>query len=153
MKTITPLALTLLLFAGGSAFAAEPETDSKSLRIAAQQICPVSGERLGAHGDPIEVRVGKEAVFLCCKACLGKKLSAKHWGTIHTNFAAAQAKCPVMKKPLPKNPKWTIVAGRVVYVCCPPCIAKIEADPKSHLELVDEYYATSIAQRKSTTRR
>ncbi|MCA9016581.1 MAG: hypothetical protein KDA77_14710, partial [Planctomycetaceae bacterium] len=37
------------------------------LRIKAQQICPVSGQKLGNHGQPIKVNVGKESVYLCCK--------------------------------------------------------------------------------------
>ncbi len=49
-----------------------------------------------------------------------------------------------MKKPLPQNPKWTIVEGRIVYVCCPPCIEKIEADPKTYLKIVDASYAAAV---------
>ena len=83
-------------------------------------------------------------MFLCCKGCLKSKIDAKHWATIHANFAKAQVQCPVMKKTLPKNPKWTIVEGRIVYVCCPPCIKKIEANPKTYLKMVDELYAASL---------
>ncbi len=116
------------------------------LRIAAQKICPVSGEVLGEHGTPIKVAVGqqKEEVFLCCVACTKSKLDAKHWATIHANIAKAQGKCPVMQKSLPKNPKWTIVNGQIVYVCCPPCTSKIEKDPEAFLKRVDSYYTASI---------
>ena len=119
------------------------------LQIAVQKICPVSGEKLGDHGAPIKVKVGKEKVFLCCKACLKGKVDKKHWKTIHANFAEAQGKCPVMKKALPKNPKWTIVDGKVVYVCCPPCTKKIAADPKTYLRKVDEYYTASLQSKRS----
>ena len=123
---------------------------SDQLRAAVQQICPVSGNRLGEHGAPVKVKVGKEEVFLCCKGCLHGKIDAKHWATIHANFAKAQTQCPVMKRPLPKNPKWTIVEGRIVYVCCPPCIKKVEADPETYLKMVDASYAASIKKQAAT---
>lgn len=116
------------------------------LHIAVQQICPVSGQRLGEHGAPIKVTVGdqKEEVFLCCQGCLEQKIDPTHWATIHANFAAAQRICPIMKKPLPQNPKWTIVGGQIVYVCCPPCTKKIAADPRNYLNQVDALYAASL---------
>lgn len=121
-----------------------PQRDQ--LRIATQKICPVSGRLLGEHGDPIKVAVGenKEEIYLCCEACTRGKLDAEHWATIHSNIARAQGQCPVMQKPLPKNAKWTIVNGQIVYVCCPPCTDKIEKDPERFLKRVDDYYAAAI---------
>lgn len=118
--------------------------------IAVQQICPVSGQKLGEHGPPLKVTIGeqKEEVFLCCKGCLQQKIDPKHWTTIHTNFAKAQRICPVMKKDLPQNPRWTIVEGHVVYVCCPPCTKKIEADPKTFVQQIDQLYAASLKARE-----
>jgi hypothetical protein len=114
------------------------------VRIAVQGICPVSGQKLGEHGIPLEVRVGKETVFLCCRGCLKGKINPKHWGTIHANFARAQGQCPVMNQPLPPNPKWTIVEGQIIYVCCPSCIKKITADPKTYLRKVEEFHSASL---------
>jgi Cu(I)/Ag(I) efflux system membrane fusion protein len=37
--------------------------------IAFQKTCPVTGARLGSMGPPLKVKVGEEAVFLCCQAC------------------------------------------------------------------------------------
>ena len=121
---------------------------SEEIRMAVQGICPVSGQKQGEHGDPVEVKIGKERVFLCCKSCATGKVKPEHWATIHANFAKAQRICPVMKKELPKGAKWTIVEGRIVYVCCPPCIEKIEAEPKAYLKTVDEQYLASL---KATT--
>jgi hypothetical protein len=128
----------------------EQQLTRDQLHISVQAICPVSGEKLGAHGTPIKVTVGKakEEVFLCCQACLKQKLEAKHWATIHANFAKAQRICPVMKKPLPKNPKWTIVKGQIVYVCCPPCTKKIAAKPKTYLRQVDKLYTASLRTKR-----
>lgn len=118
------------------------------IRMAVQEICPVSGRKLGSHGDPIAVTIGKERLFLCCKGCTSGKVDPKHWATIHANFAKAQGICPVMKQELPAAPKWTIVQGRIVYVCCPPCIKKVEADPETYLRKVDELYLASLKQRE-----
>ncbi len=118
------------------------------LRIAVQEICPISGQKLGSMGTPIKVKVGEETVFLCCKGCMQQKIKPEHWATIHENAAKAQRICPVMKHKIAKNPKWTIVEGQVVYVCCPPCKKKIAADPQKYLRAVDELYAASLDARK-----
>lgn len=118
------------------------------IRMAVQEICPVSGRRLGSHGDPVAVKIGEERLFLCCKGCTSGKVKPEHWATIHSNFAKAQRICPVMEGELPGRAKWTIVQGQIIYVCCPPCIKKIEADPKAYLEKVDELYRASLEQRR-----
>ncbi len=119
------------------------------LRVAVQEICPVSGQKLGAHGAPIKVKIGQETVFLCCKPCLQGKVNGQHWATIHANFAKAQRICPVMKHELPKTPKWTIVDGQIVYVCCPPCTKKIAAEPAKYLLKVDELYTAALQARRA----
>ncbi len=125
----------------------QEQTKRDQLRIAAQKVCPMTGEKLGEHGRPIKVKVGKELIFLCCKGCLKEKINPQHWATIHANFAKAQRICPVMKKELPRNPKWTIVEGQIVYVCCPPCTKKIAANPKAYLHKIDELYSASLQQK------
>lgn len=137
--------LSLVVLTSVPALSAEKESaKSDQNRVAVQKICPVSGQQLGAHGQPVKVKIGEEVVFLCCKGCLKGKVSAEHWATIHANFAKAQGKCPVMNKTLPKNPKWTVANGRIVYVCCPPCTKKIAAAPEKYLKAVDEYYAAHL---------
>lgn len=157
MKTGFLLTTVALLMANGVAASADdlPADEQQrrdELHSAVQQICPVSGQRLGDHGPPIKVTVGekKEEIFLCCQGCLQQKIDPKHWATIHANIARDQQICPVMKKPLPKSAKWTIVHGRVVYVCCPPCTDKIAADPATHLATVDRIYADSVAKREGS---
>jgi hypothetical protein len=128
---------------------AQEPSKSDPLKIAVQGICPVSGQQLAAHGRPIKAKIGQEQIFLCCKGCLQGKVNPQHWATIHANFAKAQGKCPVMDKPLPKNPKWTIVEGQIVYICCPPCTKKIEAEPATYLGIVDELYTASLRNRRA----
>ena len=118
------------------------------LSLAVQEICPMTGQQLGDHGAPIKVQIGEETVFLCCRGCLQRQVNPEHWATIHANFARAQGICPVMEHQLPDNPRWTIVQGQIVYVCCPPCIEKIEADPETFLQQVDELYSAALEARQ-----
>ncbi|MCA9071950.1 MAG: hypothetical protein KDA84_23645, partial [Planctomycetaceae bacterium] len=100
MKKSTGMLFAMALFIGASStIQAEDASGPDQVRAAVQGICPVSGVKLGDHGKPIKAKIGQEEVFLCCKGCLQGKVNAKHWGTIHANFAKAQAKCHVMDKP------------------------------------------------------
>ena len=126
-------------------------TQREQLRVAVQGICPVSGEKLGAHGAPIKVTLGaqKQEVYYCCQGCLNQKIDPQHWATIHANFASAQRICPVMEKPIPKNPKWTIVDGQIIYICCPPCSKKLAANPEPFLQKLDGYYSASLQAKQA----
>lgn len=150
MKYLT-VALTMVVAGVSSIASAEELSKRDQIHIAVQEICPVSGQKLGDHGAPIKVAIGEETVFLCCRACLQGKVAEQHWATIHANFADAQRICPVMNRKLPENPKWTLVEGQIVYICCPPCSKKIAADPKAFLEKIDELYLVSL-QAQNVTR-
>jgi hypothetical protein len=145
---LTLLIAVIVVAATPSLRAAEP-TEQEQLHAAVQKICPVSGVELGEHGPPVRVVVGEQEqeLFLCCKACLKKQINPEHWATIHANTFAAQQRCPVMKNPLPEDASWQIVQGRVVFVCCPPCLEKIAKAPEPHLKLVDSLYAESLAKK------
>jgi hypothetical protein len=146
-KFVLALATASLGFC--SMASAQELSQRDQIHIAVQEICPISGQKLGEHGAPIKVKIGEEIVFLCCKGCLQGKVNPQHWATIHANFAKAQRICPVMKHELPENPKWTIVEGQIVYVCCPPCTKKIAADPKTFLQQIDELYLASLQARQA----
>jgi hypothetical protein len=159
-RMLYPVACVLIVatFANGQESANRQERTEREeraqiehdrLMISVQKICPTSGEKLGAHGAPVKVKVGKQIIFLCCKGCLKQKIDPKHWATIHANFAKAQRICPVMKHELPKNPKWTIVDGQIIYICCPPCSKKIAADPKSYIRQLDKLYTASLKSEKT----
>jgi len=49
-----------------------PLDESDRPRIARQQVCPVTGGRLGSMGTPVKVLVGDQPLYLCCKGCVGK---------------------------------------------------------------------------------
>ncbi len=118
---------------------------SDQLLASVQGICPVMGEKLGAMGDLIKIQVEGETAFLCCEDCMGKAINPEHWKTIQANMAKAQGICPVMKRELPENASSTVVNGRRIFVCCPPCSKKIAADPATFTAMVDEKYTAYVA--------
>lgn len=117
--------------------AAAKRLETNRLLIAAQEICPVSGERLGSMGVPIRAKSGDRTIFLCCRSCLGQKLDPEHWKQAQKKMAEAQGVCPVMDSELPENPASVVVEGRTVFVCCKPCIKKIQNEPAKALGVVD----------------
>lgn len=120
---------------------AQQKSDEEKLErllVAAQKICPVIGKDLTKMGGPVKAKVGEQNVFLCCKGCFEGKIKKATWDLIDKNLIAAQGKCPVMGKELPDDPASIVVNGRKVFVCCPPCTGKIDADPDKHLAVVNE---------------
>jgi hypothetical protein len=113
--------------------------------MAVQKICPVTGEAPGSMGEPVKIQVGKQIAYLCCRDCLGQQLDATHWKTIQANIAAAQGNCPIIGKAVTADMKSTVVNGQLIFVCCPPCIAKIQADPAAASTKVNASYVSSVA--------
>ena len=125
----------------------QPElTEADQLLIAVQKICPVMGSELGSMGDPIKVEIDGQTAFLCCKGCQGKHADEEHWKTIQTNLAKAQGTCPIMGKPVDATMKSTVVEGRRIFVCCPPCIAKIENNVEESLKKINASYSEFVAK-------
>jgi len=40
--------------------------------LAGQQVCPITGARLGSMGEPAKVLVGERPLYLCCAGCIEK---------------------------------------------------------------------------------
>ena len=148
MQYTVLLALALTLGAAASAQSQgspnHQTPNTEQLLIAVQRICPVSGQPLGGHGQPVRARVGEQTAYLCCSACLRGKVDAGHWSTVQANLAKAQQKCPVMNKPLPEKAQPIVVDGRLIYICCPPCSEKIAADREKYFRAVDELYVAHL---------
>lgn len=47
-------------------------TSADQTAIAKQRLCAVAGSRLGGMGTPVKVTRNGQALFLCCKGCVGK---------------------------------------------------------------------------------
>lgn len=123
----------------------DPEAPNPDqLLIDAQQVCVVSGQPLDSNGGPIRTQAGGRTVFVCCRDCLGKDVPADIWAEVLVNWREAQGKCPVMDRALPANARSVVVEGRTVFVCCPPCIPRIQAEPARYLAIVDQFLAENL---------
>ncbi|GEM_PF-1439965 len=129
----------------------ELPSESDPLRATVQGICPVSGEKLGSMGSPIKVKAGQQELFLCCDGCKGKPLNPEHWKAVKTNLAAAQKLCPIMEKPVNAEMKSTIVDGQLIFVCCPPCIEKIQADVEAAMTIVNANYKEYVTAKQQVS--
>lgn len=56
----------------GNHLAVSTSTSADRAAIARQGLCAVAGSRLGAMGAPVKVTRNGQALFLCCKGCVGK---------------------------------------------------------------------------------
>lgn len=140
---------TLLLGTFGfAAFAAEKPAPEDQLMIAAQKICPVSGQDLVMMGLPVKTRIDGQIFFVCCNACTGRPGQQSYLARIKKNLREAQAECTVMKKPLPEDAKSVVAKGRLIFVCCPPCIQKIEAAPEKHTKVLNALYEKNLSTKR-----
>jgi hypothetical protein len=129
---------------GAIAFTKATRADQKA--IAAQKVCKVSGEDLGSMGMPIKATRDDHSTFLCCPAC-EEKLQAdpeKYLvAAISTSKATkadqraidAQKTCPVSGEDLGSmgTPIKVTRGDRTIFLCCPACLKKVEAEPDRFL--------------------
>ncbi len=118
--------------------------------IARQQLCPVSGKKLGSMGRPIKSIVNGKPVYVCCQGCTNalkanpKKYLAKLASFTPTPLRATKADtaaiahqkiCPVMDEKLGSmGTPWKVnVNGQDVFVCCKGCIKFIQKNPKKYI--------------------
>lgn len=143
-----PVTMLMILVFSASSFAQSkkdetPEQRRERLRVAVQAICPVSGESLTGHAKPVKMTNPEtmEVLYVCCAECLKSKPDNKHLDKIRSNFAKAQGHCLVMtENEISSKSKHGVVDGHFVYVCCPPCVKKITADPAKYLSKLDDLY-------------
>ena len=120
------------------------QTESDQLLIAVQKICPVTGTELDSQGEPVKVQIDEQIVYLCCQGCVGQEVVAEHWATIQNNLAAAQGTCPIMELPVTAEMESVVVSGQRIFVCCPPCIEKIQNDVQASLDKVNANYTAHV---------
>jgi hypothetical protein len=123
------------------------EQRRERLRIAVQAICPVSGKSLAGVTKPIQMTdpQTKEVFYVCCEKCQTSKSESKYLEKIRSNFAKAQGKCLVMvDNDISVESKHGIIEGHFVYVCCPPCVKKMNASPERYLDELDNRYEASL---------
>lgn len=157
----TVIALLML----SSLSAAEDPAPPKKPEPASQKTCPVSGNKLGAMGDPVTVESNGRKILLCCPGCV-KKFKADpdtYIKKVDAEInAATPAKTPV-PAPAPKAEQTTCPVsgdklggdmgeavlvehnGRTVKLCCKDCVAKFKADPETYIKKVDAEIASATA--------
>ncbi|MBM4007223.1 MAG: hypothetical protein FJ292_06620 [Planctomycetes bacterium] len=115
----------------------------------------MTDEKLAAPGTPeaADVRgvvVGNQLVRLCCASCERKvrRNPTSALAKVQRAAVEAQAKdyplkaCPISGRPLPAEPVDTLLAGRLVRLCCKECQAKAEQDVAATLAKLDAARAT-----------
>jgi YHS domain-containing protein len=122
-----------------------------------QRFCPVSGERLGSEGKPLQLAVDGKPVFVCCEDCKAKVLAdpkatlakVEHMKKINaalaklsvTDRAEAESQkfCAIQNKNELGSmgmPVKLTIEGSTVFLCCDSCKAKVTANPKGTLQAV-----------------
>jgi YHS domain-containing protein len=119
------------------------------------QTCPVSGEKLGEMGEPVDVVYNNRLVRLCCEKCKAKLMAnpkqymdkldkaviamqAEHY-PIPTCFISGE-KLGGMGKPVDR-----VYGNRLVRFCCPMCIKSFEKNPTEHIAALDKAWHDSHA--------
>jgi len=109
--------------------------------------CPITGEKLGSMGEPINHIVGTRLVRLCCKGCVKAVNKAPEATLVKVNEAliAAQLKtypldtCPITGEKLGSmgEPVNFLYGTRLLRLCCRGCVKGVTADPQAALAKLD----------------
>jgi len=120
--------------------------------------CPVSGQKLGAMGDPVVKMYDGREVRFCCGGCIGKFEAdqAGYWKKIDAKIIKDQLRyyptttCVVSGEPLVENgediAKNLVYGNRLVRLCCNSCKRDFKADPATFIATLDK--AVIAAQSK-----
>ncbi len=104
--------------------------------------CPVTGEKLGTMGEPVNLVVNNRLIRLCCKGCI-KKANTNYADVVKKLDAAIIAKqlptyplktCVVSGDSLGDDATNVVVGTTLVRFCCNDCIKSFEKNPAKYLE-------------------
>jgi YHS domain-containing protein len=138
--------------------ASQPAKPVLSIDLYTLDICPVSGEKLDAMGEPVVKKFDGREVRFCCKACVGKFEADKatYFAKIDEKLIKQQKPyypldtCVVMGDSLAESEDTAVdqvYGNRLVRFCCKMCIKEFDKDPKKFVQKLDE--AAAQAQRKA----
>jgi hypothetical protein len=128
------------------AVAADPKliSDSQTYTLTT---CPVTGQTLGAMGEPVVETINGREVRFCCAGCVGKyRDNADEYGKKVDAAIIEQQKdaypldkCVVLGGPLGGmgEPVDYVYQNRLMRFCCAGCIQKFESDPAAYLAKLD----------------
>lgn len=111
--------------------------------------CPVSGQKLGAMGEPVDKVIGNRLVRFCCDGCPAKYEAdpAKYGTKLDEAIIAAQKDkypldtCLVSGEKLGGDmgkPIDIVVENRLVRLCCSGCRKDLMKDPDKYLAKLDD---------------
>jgi YHS domain-containing protein len=131
MKTTAAIVTTALVLGA----TAPAEAAKKAPELKPQTVCPVMG---GKINKDLYLDHKGQRIYVCCAGCLApiKKDPAKYIKKMAEKGEAPtkiQTVCPVMGGKINKD-HFAEHDGKRIYVCCPPCIAKIKADPDKYVK-------------------
>jgi YHS domain-containing protein len=111
------------------------------------EACPISGEKLGSMGDPIDLVVDNRLVRLCCSGCVGKAKANPAAAFKKIDEAVIKVQkvsyptkmCVVSDEPLGSmgDPIELVAGTRLVRLCCSSCLEQFNADPAGFVAAVD----------------
>ena len=115
----------------GTTITVAKATAEDKMLIAAQAVCPVTGDDLNAMGTPLKVTRGDDSAFLCCQGCVqeveadpekffDETLTYTRPAESDAAAIAAQKTCPISGEPLDAmgSPIKASLGDRSVFLCC-----------------------------------
>jgi len=122
------------------------------------ETCPISSEKLGEMGEPLDQVHGTRLVRLCCKSCLKglQKDPAAALAKVDAALIEAQKKtyaldtCPVSGEKLGEmgEPLDVLYGVQLVRLCCKGCMKDYKADPAAVAAKVKEASAKKGEEKK-----
>ncbi len=110
--------------------------------------CPVTGNKLGAMGDPVVKEYDGREVRFCCPACIKKFEADKagYWKKIDEQIVKSQmdfyplTTCPITGEELGAmgDPVDYVYNNRLIRFCWKACVPKFLKDPQATLDRLDE---------------
>lgn len=143
---IPALALVFVLMASLPLLAEETAEQPKSVATYSLDYCIVSGEKLGAMGEPVVKTYDGREVKFCCNDCVKtfEKDRAKWTKKLDDAVSAAQRDdypletCVVSGEKLGGMgaPTEYVYQNRLVRFCCDGCIKTFNKDPQKYLAML-----------------
>lgn len=169
MKIRIALILAPILLLAGFALAQKPadtvpakggDVDSKVIEFQKPSYpldtCPISGEKLGGMGEPVDMVVDGHLVRLCCGGC--KKGVEKDKAAVIKKIAEAvvaqqsvgypMKTCPISGEEM-KKPVDHVVGTRLVRFCCTDCVKTFDNEPAKQMEAMAKLDAAWIESQKA----
>jgi len=107
------------------------------------EVCPVSGQKLGAMGDPIDYVHGTRLVRMCCKGCVApfegdpapfmKKIDLALMEAQRENYPSDTCLISGQSLDAMGGPFDLLHGTRLVRLCCEGCVEPFRKDPDAAL--------------------